>query len=144
MKLTNLTSFVGGTVFALVLVSSFSFMKYTDGPMANQEEITPREASTFRANYQAMNPGKNAAVNISLQQWEVINAMVTKRNGDLSGIAGFRLYFGNTSERPDAGNLVSIPYVINANLEEVEPTDNLPVAQGFPANFTSDCPPFCD
>lgn len=148
MKFTNMKSFFTGAAFATILLVSFSFYSNSGANdafgIASQDEISPEQAINYRNNYMAKNPNATAAINISVQQWQALNDVVKKRDGSLRNVAGFRLYFGETSNESD-GELVSIPYVINQELEEeTPPTSGMPMATGFDSSFTTDCPPFCD
>lgn len=148
MITTDIKSFMTGIVFTCLIFASYSF--YTTGSDNSKEinqsgitSITPQQAQTYRNNYLAKNGGGLTAVNLSVQQWDAINLSVRNRNGNLDGISGFRLYFGvdNSAGRED---LVSVTYMIDNQLNEIPPQSNLPMAQGFPSNFSSQCPPFCD
>jgi len=61
----------------------------------------------------------------------------------MSGVSGFRLYFGNKTSEPGS-DLVAIPYLLNTELNEMPATGQMEMAEDFSSNFTSQCPPFCD
>jgi hypothetical protein len=146
----NTKSFFAGILFTFILFISYSFYTSSEDHVINNASITsimasitPEQAMVYRNNYMAQNQNGLTAINISVPQWEAINSAVSNRNGNLEGISGFRMYFGNTSPRSD-GQIVAIPYLIDQQLNEMPPAGNLPVAESFPAVYNSQCPPFCD
>ena len=150
MKSSNSKSFFAGILFAFILFISFSFYTNSADHIAEDVSgttvlvnITPEQAMIYRNNYISQNQNGLTAINISVPQWEAINNAVSSRNGNLTDISGFRMYFGNTSPRSD-GQIVSIPYLIDNQLNEMPPAGNIPVAENFPAVYNSQCPPFCD
>jgi hypothetical protein len=151
MKNTNTKSFFAGIALSALLFLSFSFSSkkensnhhHTFFSITQTTGISPAQAATYRNNYKTSNPDKISAINFSVQQWEAVNQLIATRENKLEGVSGFRLYFGNTG-RDGSGELVSIPYVLNQNLEEEPPMSQMPMAGNFDNNYNSQCPPFCD
>lgn len=151
MSTFNPKSFVYGFVFSVILFALYSFTQSvfsenrvtTAKNTVSLQPVDPTTALAYRNNYMTLEPNGIAAINISVQQWEAINQVVTQRNNDLTKVSGFRMYYGATSRNPDA-EIVSIAYTLNENLEENQPAQSLPMADGFSRSFSQQCPPFCD
>jgi len=151
MKRTNPKSFVTGFVFASLLFVIYSFTNHTLGhenrdsgnSVTEVVPVSPATAVMYRNNFAEMFPGRPRALNLSVEQWNAMNQSVQSRGNGMSNMSGFRLYFGATSQEPDAA-LVSIAYTLNNNLQEELPGGNLYMAESLDGRFSQQCPPFCD
>lgn len=152
MKLQNYKAFIGGMLFASLLIISFSFYpkaKSESPDPANHLKIertipiSPETAQIYRNNYNRLNQGNVTAINFSVEQWQAVNQTVNERGGNLDNVSGFRLYFGNKNSEPGS-ELVSIVYLLNSQLQEQLPGLMLNAAEGFNAAYNQQCPPFCD
>lgn len=152
MKKLNLTSFLSGIGFTVIVLTIFAFTNKNESGKIITENlkaappvgtVSPATAAQYRNNFKTIYPGAIEAVNISVEQLDALNQTVVAMNNDLREVSGFRLYFGATSTGP-AAPVVSIAYVINKQLRQNEPASNLLMAEGFNSKYRQQCPPFCD
>jgi|GEM_PF-2703581 hypothetical protein len=148
MKNYNPKSFALGIIFTFAIISIFSFTENKNTSSEAEaieivQGIDPAQALNYRNNYQTLYPSELKGVNISLQQWEAINQLMSSRNNNTSNLSGFRLYYGSTGTNRNS-EIVSLAYSINSGMSEDDPGSTVNMAQGFSRSFSQQCPPFCD
>lgn len=153
MKNFNLMTFVSGLLSGIIIFTLLSFTSSDDlndilsfklfNTQENVSKIEPEKALTYRQNYEALNPDKIKAINISLQQWSAINKTVEDLGYDISKLSGFRIYFG-LKTKDESAEKVSMVYTIDEQRQQTQQIPMIHMAAEADDNVHQQCPPYCD
>ena len=114
-------------------------------PTISVQEIDTSEARVLRNNYIAARSGQNIVqgINISKNQWKLINSSFKEAENKMEEISGISLYYGSPEINPDAP-LFCIAYPLN-NEERPKPIfENVNFISMTKRIYSDPCPHFCD